>query len=329
MRVVQVVEFGGPSVLRVADVPDPEAGAGQVVIDVAVADVLFVDTQIRAGWGREWFPVSPPYVPGNGVAGTVASVGSDVDEEWVGRKVVARVGGYVGAIQVPTGGYAERAVADAGELVAVPGGLGLPAAITFLHDGATAADLLDHAAIAEGDRVLVNAAGGSLGSLLVPLARAAGARVVGAARGERKLALVRSWGAEAVDYGEPGWADRVREITGGVDVVFDGTGGAAGRAAFEVAVPGARFLAYGAASGGFAEVAPDDAARKGVRLIGMGDLGRDPAATRDALRRLLDDAAEGRITPVIGQTFPLEKAADAHTAIDERRTVGKTLLLVG
>ena len=87
MRVIEATEFGGPEVLVPVDSPDPVAGPGRVVVDVAVADTLFVDTQIRRGWGREHFTVQPPYVPGNGVAGVVSSVGDGVDPDWIGRRV--------------------------------------------------------------------------------------------------------------------------------------------------------------------------------------------------------------------------------------------------
>src|SRR5438046_7951033 len=92
MRVIEATEFGGPEVLVPVDSSDPVAGPGQVVVDVAVADTLFVDTQIRRGWGREHFTVQPPYVPGGGVAGIVSSVGDGVDPDWIGRRVVARTG---------------------------------------------------------------------------------------------------------------------------------------------------------------------------------------------------------------------------------------------
>lgn len=329
MRVVQVMRFGGPEVLVAGDVPEPVAGQGEVVVDVAVADVLFVDARIRSGWGGEYFKVSPPYVAGNGVAGTVAAVGSGVDGGLVGRRVLARVGRTVNGVQVPTGGYAERAVALAAELVEVPDGLALRDAITFLHDGSTALALLHHAALRPGDTVLVNAAGGSLGSVLIPLAKAAGARVVGAARGERKLRLARDWGADlAVDYSEPGWTELVGEVDGGVDVVFDGTGGGQGEAAFGLVRSGGRFLSYGSSAGEFPVLDQAEAQGRGVRVIGILDLRYDEEQAGAGLRRLLADAAAGRVTPFVGQTFPLERAADAHAAIEARETVGKTLLQV-
>ncbi len=247
MRVVQAMAFGGPEVLVSSEAPDPVAGPGQVVVGVSVAPVLFVDTQIRRGWGGEWFTVKPPYVPGFGVAGQVISVGQGVDPAWVGRHVVTNT--HDG------GGYAERAVAPAEGLIPMPDGLGLREAAALLHDGTTALGLVEGARIRRGEWVLVVAAAGGLGILLVQLAHAAGARVVGAARGKRKLDLARELGADAVvDYSEPGWPERVREATGGSgpDVVFDGVGGEIGRAAFEVAARGGRFSAHGAPSGAFA-----------------------------------------------------------------------------
>ena len=330
MRAIQVSRHGGPEVLELVDVPDPVAGPGQVTIDVAVVDVLFVDSQIRSGQADGWFDVAVPYIPGNGVGGTVASVGDGVDPSWVGRRVVGRINGMG---QQPTGGYATRAVVPVEQLLAVPDALGIREATTVLHDGSTALLAFQHAAVKPAEWVLVNAAAGSLGSQLIPMAKAAGARVIGAARGERKLAAARSWGADAaVDYTEPDWADRVLEITDGhgVDVVFDGAGGAQGRTAYALAAAGARVLAYGATSGDFVSVDPTDAAARGVEVIGIMQIGADadPTELREAMERLLDDAAAGRVTLHVGQTFPLADAAAAHAAIEARETVGKTLLVV-
>lgn len=330
MRAIQVSRYGGPEVLEVVEVPDPVAGPGQVTVDVAVADVLFVDSQIRSGKADGWFKVALPYIPGNGVGGTVASVGEGVDPSWVGRRVVSRINV---AGKQPSDGYAERAVVQADQLLAVPDALSIPEAITVLHDGSTALLASNRAAVKPAEWVLINAAGGSLGSLLVPMAKAAGARVIGAARGSRKLAAVRGWGAdEAVDYTEPDWADRVLEITDGhgVDVIFDGAGGAQGKTAYALAAAGARMLAYGASSGEFVTVDPADAASRGVEVVGIMDIGanEDPAESRRSLERLLDDAAAGSVTLHVGQTFPLENAAAAHAAIEARETVGKTLLVV-
>lgn len=323
MRVVQAMQFGSPEVLVTSEAPDPVAGPGQVVIGVSVAPVLMLDAQIRGGWGDEWFGVKPPYVPGAGVAGEVISAGENVDSGWIGRRVVADTG--------EGGGYAEQTVAPAEGLIPVPDRLGLPEAAALLHDGRTALGLAEAAQAQPGEWVLVTAAGGGLGVLLVQLAHAAGARVIGAARGKEKLDLAREFGTDAVvDYSEPGWPERVLEATGGAgaDVVFDGVGGRIGGAAFEVTARGGRFSAHGAPSGGFAEIDPQEAQRRGVTVRGIEQVQFAPADAKRLAERALSEAAAGRIRPVIGQTFPLERAADAHAAIEARGVIGKTLLLI-
>src|SRR5260370_14238520 len=203
---------------------------------------------VRYGLGVDYFPIRPPYVPGNGVAGIVISAGGGVDSAWAGRAVVAHTGGGGGC-----GGYAERAVVGVGDLMPVPDGLTLAEATALLHDGSTALGLLELVSIKPGEWVLVTAAAGGMGVLLVQLARAAGGRVIGAARGAQKLDAARNAGAKApVDYSEPAWTERVRELTAGhgADVVFDGAGGRLGSAAFEGTSAGGRFSAHGMSAGG-------------------------------------------------------------------------------
>src|SRR2546421_7137526 len=322
MRQVQVTRFGGPEVLMASEAPDPVPGPGQTVVSISAVHVLFVETQIRRGWGQEYFRVQPPYVPGDGVAGHVILVGSGVDPGWIGRRVAARTR--------ERGGYADRAVVSVEDLIAVPDGLDLREAAALLHDGPTALALFDNARIEPQERVLVLGAAGGLGLLLVQLAHAAGARVIGAARGRRKLELVREVGADvAVDYSEPGWAEQVRKATGGagLDVVFDGAGGAVGEAAFGLTAPGARFFAHGAPSGGFTDIDAQAAQRLGVTVRGIEQVQFLPAESKRLAERALAEAAAGRLRPVIGQTFPLEHAAEAHAAMEARVVLGTTLLL--
>jgi NADPH2:quinone reductase len=321
MRAVWLKEFGGPQVLVAADAPDPVPGPGQVLVEVAFANITFVETQFRAT-GAGPFRPELPMIPGNGVGGVVTAVGEGAPPELVGARVVTSTGG--------SGGYAQRAAVDAAGVYQVPDGVGLDTAVALLADGRTATMLVRAAGLRAGDRVLVEAAAGGVGTLLVQLARAAGARVVAAAGGDRKTALARELGAEtAVDYRAPDWTQRVRAAVGGVDVVFDGVGGAIGRAAFELLDPaaehGARMLSYGLASGEWAAV-PEEAAReRGVALLGLRPA---PEEVRACTEFVLTEAAAGRLRPVIGQRFPLERAADAHAAIESRATVGKTLLEV-
>ena len=312
MRVVWLTAFGGPEVLVAGDAPDPEPGPGQALVDVAFAGITFVETMFRAT-GAGPFRAELPMVPGNGVGGTVGAVGDGVDPGLVGTRVVTSTGG--------SGGYAERVAVDATALVPVPEGLALDAAVALLADGRTATMLVDAAGVRGGERVLVEAAAGGVGTLIVQLARAAGARVIGAAGGERKLALATSLGADAaIDYTEPGW----ERTAGPVDVVFDGVGGAIARAAFGLLGDGGRMVSYGLASGAWSDVSEEEATARGVRRIGLSR--PDPAASSAFTARALAASAEGRLRPVIGACFPLACAAEAHAAIEARATVGKTLL---
>ncbi len=319
MRAVQVTTFGGPEVLSMIEEVDPVPRSGQVLVRMAAVDVLFLDTRLRQGWGRKYFEVNPPYIPGDGIAGEVVALGADVQPAWLGKKVVAST--------EHSGTYAELVTVEEAELALIPSGLDEQAAVVLLHDATTAMRLIDHAAVRPGERVLVTAAAGGAASIIVQLAKAAGAQVIGAARGAEKLDLVRELGAEPVDYSAPDWVEGVRELTGGVDVVFDGAGGAYGRAAFQSADNGARVITYGASDEDFAEIDADEARRRDVTTTGLLEIQQLSRHQRkDVLITALAEAAAGHITPTIGRTFPLECAADAHTAIEQREIVGRAVL---
>lgn len=297
MRAVWLREFGPPSVLVAGEADEPVAGAGQVIIEVEYANITFVETQFRAT-GKGPFAGTPlPMIPGNGVGGTVGD-----------RRVIASTGG--------SGGYAERVAVDSSSLFDVPDGTALDHAVALLADGRTATMLLRAAAIAPGERVLVEAAAGGVGTQLVQLAKAAGATVIAAAGSEAKLELARSLGAdELVDYTDEDWS------AGPLDVVFDGVGGAIARSAFAQLLDGGRMLSFGLASGAWAGVSAEEAAARGVTLV-------QPDRSPQALRACTESALAAGTRAIIGQRFPLERAADAHAAIESRATIGKTLLEV-
>jgi len=318
-------------VLAARELPDPEPAAGEVVVGVEAADVMFLDTRLRAGWGRDFFPVEPPYVPGGGISGTVRAVGPEVDPALIGRRVVGATAasGLFGG--VPTGGYAERALARAESLHLVPDGVSTEQACALVHDGRTAITLFDRAGVRAGDHVLITAAGGGLGTLLIQLARRAGATVVAAARGQRKLELARELGADAtVDYSAPDWTERARAATGGAGlrVVLDGAGGALGDAALAATAEGGLFLGYGSAAGSFGGSDAEAAKARGVEVVGLLDLRSAQLDRHGAGERALALTAAGQWEVVIGQVFPLAEAERAHAAIESRATVGRTLLTV-
>ncbi len=315
MRAVVIREFGPPEVLEAAEVADVRAGRDEVVIDVEFANVTFVETQVRAG--RPPHPSMLPVLPavlGNGVGGTVGE-----GNPWAGRRVVASLDG--------TGGYAERAVSSVARLIGVPDGLTTRDAVALLADGRTALALAGRADLRAGETVLVEAAGGGVGTLLVQIARRAGARVVAVAGQPRKLALARDLGADVtVDYSRDGWEQQVREVAGQVDVVFDGVGGDIGLTAFGLLGAGGRFCPFGMASGSFAPVTAELAQERQVTV--RAGAGGSPEELAALARTALAEAAAGRLRPVIGQEFELADAARAHAAIEARETVGKTLLTV-
>ncbi len=314
MRAIVVREFGGPDVLVPRDVDEPSVLAHTVIVDVEFASITFVETQLRAG-----LPPHPsmlpalPWIPGSGVGGFVSVIGDGVDPSWLGARVVSTTGG--------SRGYAMRAAAAAADLLPVPGALAIADAVALLADGRTAVALARAAATRPDETVLVLAAAGGVGSLLVQLAARAGAVVAAAAGSRRKVELARELGATlTVDYTETAWAERL----GAVDVVFDGVGGDLGRASFALVRRGGRFVSFGQASGTFTQVSTDEADRRGVALLR--GTGATPEELRDLSATALAEAAAGRLRPVIGQIIDLERAADAHAAIEARTTLGKSLL---
>jgi NADPH:quinone reductase len=316
MRAIRATRFGTPDVLELVELPDPEPASGEIRVAASVANVHWMDTAIRAGLGPAVFPVEPPYVPGGGVAGTVDAVGDGVEPGWLGQRVVARSAGGYG------GGYAESLIATPESAYPVPRDLDLRSAMAVMDDGSTALALLEATPIGPADRVLVAPGVGGLGNLLVQLALGTGATVIAAVRGPEKGDIARKLGAVAVDYSTQAWLDDVRAL-GGVDVVFDGVGGALGEAAAGLLVDGGRFSGYGMSSGSDATITDPR-----LRTVGMSQLaGFWPDGAR-RVRHVLAEAAAGRLVPIIGRTYPLAAAAQAHVDIEARRFVGKSLLLV-
>jgi NADPH2:quinone reductase len=325
MRVAEVTRFGPPEVLVTRDRPDPLPGPREVVIDVAAADTLWVETLIRSGAGQDVWPMRPPYVPGGAVAGHISVLGDGVDPGLSGRAVVAHVRTRGHA----EGGYAEKVVVPVDAPVDVPDGLPLTAAAALLHDGPTALALFGLTAIGASDTVLVIGASGGLGIVSLQLARVRAKRVVATARGVAKLDRVRLLGPDAVvDTEAPDWVARARDaLGGGADVVLDNIGGEIGEAAFPLLEPGGRFSAHGTPSGRFARIDPREAERRGVRLFGIGDVQLPDDQRRRYTAEALAEAGAGTLAPVVGQSFPLDQAAAAHAAIEARTVFGTTLLL--
>jgi NADPH2:quinone reductase len=315
-----VNRFGEPDVLVIEDVDDPEPAVGQVVVDVRIAGVVYGDAIVRSGR----YPLPLPWIPGIEVGGKVVAAGPDVEESLLGKTVVATTAGQ-------SGGYAERALVTAAYTFPVPDGLALDVALAVFQAGALARGLLSAMRLSCGEAVLITAAAGRIGSLLVQLAKSAGATVIGAAS-RQKLTAVTEFGADfAIDYGAKGWSGQVREATGGrgADLVLDAVGGETAAVALAATADGGgRIGLYGFASGQWPALDAQTIARRGLTVSGpLGMVFRkSDAEQRDDAEQALAAAARGELTPRIHARFPLERAADAHRELEGRRSVGAIVL---
>jgi NADPH2:quinone reductase len=327
VHAIRLHAFGPAENLRYEELDAPRAAAGQVRIAVEAAGVHLVDTRLRAGVQMGPLPLPQlPAIPGREVAGRVDAVGDDADGSWLGRRVVAHLGAAGG------GGYAEHVVAAVPALHALADHVDAPAAVAAIGTGRTAMGILAIAALTAEDTVLIPAAAGGVGALLVQAARRAGAEVVALAGGPAKVERARALGATfAVDYTDDGWPAAVRDrLDGaGVSVVLDGVGGATGRAAVDLLGPGGRMVVFGWSSGAPSDLTTLDVAARGITVDGA--LGPRmlalPGGIRGLETRALEAVTTGALTPLVGPPFALADAAAAHAALEARGTVGKVVLL--
>lgn len=331
MKAIRQHEFGGPEQLTFEERPDLQPAQGQVRIAVEAAGVHLVDTTIRRGEQMGAFaPPSLPMTPGREVAGTVDEVGPDVDAGWLGRRVVVHLG-------FASGGYASSAVADVADLFPLADHVGAAAAVAMVGTGRTALGILEAAELTEDDVVLVTAAAGGVGALLVQAAKRVGATVVGVAGGEAKVAAVAALGVDAAidssagEWAPEPWPSRVRAALGdrAVTVALDGVGGDTGRGAFDLIAPAGRMVVFGWASGSPMRLSIGDVVASGVRItpgIGARVTSR-PGGIRGLSADALAALTAGQLTPLVHPPFPLADAADAHRAIEARTTIGKVVLV--
>ena len=324
MRAIRQHAFGGPQELRLEQVPDPHPADGQVRIRIGSAGVHLLDTVIRRGEAGPRAMPTLPMTPGREVAGVIDQIGPGVAERWLGRFVVADLG-------LASGGYAELALAPLECVHEVPEALDADQAVAMIGTGRTTLAILELAAPKAGDTVVITAAAGGIGTLLIQAAHAAGATVIGAAGGQQKLSAVKDHGAAiAVDYLQPQWADTVRGALGDrpVTLALDGVGGKIGRDTLELLGTAGRLVMFGSSSGSLTELSAGDLYNRGITVsaaIGKRILQR-PGGPRPLEHDALHAAAQGRLTPVIGQRFTLADASAAHQAIESRATTGKTVL---
>ena len=315
-------ETGGPEVIEREGIDVPVPGTGEVVVRHAAVGFNFIDTYQRAGL----YPVSLPSGMGTEAAGTIEAVGEGV----TGFKVGDRVASVTG----PLGAYASVRAAPAEMLVPVPDSISLENAAAALLKGMTADFLLGACGrLQPGQAVLIHAAAGGVGSILVQWARTIGATVIAHAGSEEKAARAKGFGAHHALSGPfEELAAQVRGITGGrgVDLVIDGVGKDSWTASLDALAKRGLMISYGNASGPVPQFAPLELAKRGSLFMTRPTL-FDYAATaverRESAARLFGLIEQSEIRIEVGQTFALADAADAHRALEGRHTKGSTLLI--
>ncbi len=323
MRAALVEDFGPPQVLVTREVPDPVAGAGEVLVEVAAAGVNFPDVLVVAGS----YQILPerPFSPGKEVAGTVRAVGAGVDRFAPGDRVVA---------QIENGGYAELVVAPEAQVVALPDGVAFPEAAALGLASITAHfALVRRAGLRPGETVLVTGAGGGVGSAGVQIAKALGARVIAVARDEDRAAVAAQLGADHVLVAGPGLRDEVMALTDrrGADVVLESVGGDVFAQALRCTSWEGRLVVIGFASGGLPTIKAGHLLVKNIAVLGLqvSDYrDREPDAVRQVVEELLDLHVQGRLAVPVDRTHPLEEAGDALAAVQAGGLRGRVVLTV-
>lgn len=323
MRAIRIEETGGPEQLKWMEVPDPEPGPSDVLVEVTAAGVNYIDTYHRTGL----YPMNLPFVPGLEGAGTVIGKGTDVDGLAEGARVA-----WTGAL----GSYAERIVLPAESAVAVPESIDLDIAASVMLQGMTAHYLAsDTFPLEPGHRCLVHAGAGGVGLLLIQIAKMRGAEVFTTVGSPAKAELASEAGADhVINYRDGDFAQRIREIAGDkpLDVVYDGVGQSVFIASLDLLRPRGLMVQFGNASGPVEPITPLELSRRGSLFLTRPTL-FDHISTREELVERASDLfewiAEGRLQVRIGTRYPMSEAAEAHRALEGRRTTGKVLLLAG
>lgn len=321
MKAVRVHQYGGLEALKYEDVPVPEPGEGEARVKIEAAGVNFIDIYHRIGR----YQGSLPLTLGQEAAGTIDAVGPGVTDVKPGDRV---------AFASVQGTYADFAVAPTWRLLPIPAGVDSQTAAAALLQGMTAHYLaLSTYPLKKGDTVLVHAAGGGTGQLLVQIAKRCGARVIGTVSTEEKAALAREAGAdEVINYTQVEFDVEVKRLTNnaGVDVVYDSVG----KDTFDKSLNCLRrrgcMVLYGASSGAVPPLDPQVLNAKGSLYLTRPFLGHYTVDRAELLSRANDIfnwVAKGELKVRIDKTFPLAEAAEAHRYLEGRQSKGKILLI--
>jgi NADPH2:quinone reductase len=321
MRALICSELGPADQLSVREVPDPEPGSGEIVLDVQAAGLNFPDTLIIQG--NYQFRPDLPFVPGGEAAGVVSAVGADVTRFSVGDEVIA---------MAVSGAFAEKWAVDANAVIPKPASLDFENAAGFgLTYGTSYYALKQRAGLQPGESLLVLGAAGGVGSSAVDIGKAMGARVIAAASTDQKLSYATRLGADdVINYSTEDLRDRIRDLTDGtgVDVVYDPVGGDLAETTLRSMAWNGRFLVVGFAAGSIPEIPLNLPLLKGVSIVGVfwgAWTKRDPAGLVSNFAELFAMVEQGRLSPQVSAAYPLERYVEAFGALTGRKAMGKVI----
>lgn len=324
MKQVQLNQYGSPDQLTLVETNIPQPKAGEVVIKTEAIGVNYSDTLRRR---NQYFQPTPlPYVLGSEAVGQIVSVGEGVTEPYV-------IGATVLAILPFGGGYAEYVSAIAQYCVPLPPSIDAKTATAIFVQGSTAQLLISAVAKdLKNKTVLINAAAGGVGSLLVQLAKLNGAKVIAASSSNQKLAVAKANGAdETVNYTENNWSKKVKEANNGqgVDIAFEMVGGNVYNETIKSLAQGGHLIVYGCASGVQGNIHPEYFVDENISQSGFNlafYITTKPQVWQEALGTVIGLIAQGKLKIETPKTFALKNAAEAHKQIEARQTTGKVVL---
>ncbi|MHB0807102.1 NADPH:quinone oxidoreductase family protein [Stutzerimonas nitrititolerans] len=325
MKAVLCKAFGPAENLVVEDLDSPQIKKGEVLLDVHAAGVNFPDTLIIEG--KYQFKPPFPFSPGGEAAGVVAAVGEKISHLNVGDRVMALTG---------WGSFAEQVAVSGQNVLPIPAEMDFTTAAAFsMTYGTSMHALKQRANLQPGETLLVLGASGGVGLAAVEIGKAIGARVIAAASTNEKLEIARKAGAdELINYSEASLRERLKELTDGqgVDVIYDPVGGKLFEEAFRSITWNGRMLVVGFAAGGEIPALPANLPLlKGAALIGVfwgAFAQRQPQDNAANFKQLFAWYAEGKLKPLVSQTFALEQAAEAIDTLGQRKAVGKLVVKV-
>jgi NADPH2:quinone reductase len=323
MRAVRCHNLTGPAGLSVDDVPEPQAGAGEVLIDVRAAGVNFPD--LLLSYGKYQFKPSPPFIPGGEASGIVRAIGAGVTSVAVGDRVAATI---------IHGAFAERIVVPEQVTVRVPDDVSFEvAAATPVTYGTTLHALADRASLRAGETLLVLGAAGGVGLAAVELGKVMGARVIAAASSDAKLAVCKEHGADAgICYTREDLKEQTKALTGGAgaDVIYDAVGGPSAEAALRAIAWQGRYLVVGFASGEIPKIPLNLVLLKGCQIVGVfwgAFAARDPDRNRGEAARIFAWVSEHKLAPHVDTVVPFARAREALERLKRRDVKGKLVLV--